>query len=756
MNGIELLALLGLCGLVPIAGVLVMRLHHQEKWQRELVAYVLRFPRGLDPASVVAFLSGLAGLVARRLERPFVVRAVMFETSATAAGIRHHLIMPRTLAQVVLSALRAALPSVSAQPDENYRASHAALAAELGLSDHGRSLAGDRPAVTSNAILASLAPLEPGEQLVVQWSLSPLGPVPVPSTVAGQSVVSEVWDQLRGQSSAHPVDPEVVKAARVKQQAPLFAATVRVGVVASPARARSLLLRVLAAFHTANAPGVHLYRLGRSSARVSAALREHRLPLLAWPCTLNALELSGLLAFPVGQVTLAGLQLRGTRQLPPAADIPAAGRVVAQATFPGAERPLALSVPDSMRHLHVLGPTGVGKSTLLLGLITQDMAAGHGVVVIEPTGDLVRDVLDRVPVERLGDVIVLDPTDEARPVGLNVLAAGQAAPELVVEHVVGIFHQIYKAFWGPRTDDILRAALLTLVGTPGQTLCEVPLLLTDAGFRRRLVGPVDDPILRQFWGGFEAMTEAERAQAVGPVLNKMRAFLMRRRLRNVLGQAAPAFDLDQALAQRRIVLVPLIKGALGEEAADLLGSLLVARCWQAVQRRAALAPADRPVTFAYIDEFHNYVRLPLGLADVLAEARKLHFGLTLAHQHLGQLSTDLRQAVLANARSRVIFQLAAGDAKTLAADLAPHMDAADLRGLGAFEVAVSLSAGARVAPPATGVTLPAPEPTGLGGMARRRSRLRYGVDRADVEAAIQARHEGRPGPGGVGRREAQS
>jgi hypothetical protein len=431
--------------------------------------------------------------------------------------------------------------------------------------------------------------------------------------------------------------------------------------------------------------------------------------------------------------------------------------VVAQATFPGAERPVALSVTESMKHLHVIGPTGSGKSSLLCGLIAQDMAAGHGVLVIEPSGDLIAEVLDRVPAKRVKDVVILDPADEARPVGFNILTGATTAPELVVDQVVGIFHDLYRTSWGPRTDDILRAALLTLRSEPGATLVELPLLLTDQGFRRRLVGRIDDPVaLGPFWAWYEALGDAERAQAIGPVMNKLRAFLLRRRLRDVLGQAAPAFDLERALAERRIILVPLSKGLLGGEAAALIGALVVARMWQAVLRRSALAPTDRPSTFAYIDEVQNYLRLPTSIADVLAEARKLNLGLTLAHQHLGQLPAEMQKGVLANARSRVVFQASAADAKMLAAELKPHLTAEDLQGLGTYEVAVSLSAGSRVAPPLTGRTLLPPVPTGQSEAARQHSRETYGRDRAEVEAAIRERHEGQLPGGGTGRREVRS
>ncbi len=326
-----------------------------------------------------------------------------------------------------------------------------------------------------------------------------------------------------------------------------------------------------------------------------------------------------------------------------------------------------------------------------------------------------------------------------QPAGLNLLGCTEADRELVVDQIAGIFATLFHAGWGPRTDDILRAALLTLAGVPGMTLVEIPLLLTDAGFRRRLVGRVDDPILAQFWGWFESMSDAERAQAIAPLSNKLRAVLLRRRLRNVLGQAEPRLDLDQALAAQKILLVPLAKGLLGESAAALMGSLVVARVWQAVQRRTALPQGERPVTFAYIDEFQDYLNLPTSVEDVLAQARGLGLGLTLAHQHLGQLPGPLQRGVLANARSRVIFQVTAGDAATFARELTPHLGAEDLQGLDAYEVAVTLSTGARIAPPVTGRTFLPPEPTGYGATARQRSREHYGRDREEVEAAI-------PGP----------
>lgn len=757
---IELASLLFLatCGGFAISGLLLLRARSAARWRSNLVTYALQFPRGLDAGAVTAFMAGLSGLTVPRSRRPFIVRAVVFETAATQAGIAHHLLVSRADSQIVLSSLRAALPGVLVTPDEGYRSVPPTFATEVGLSNDRRPLSVDKSGAVSAHILASLQPLAPGEQLIVQWSARPVGPVPVVPPAAKRPAKQTFFDQLWDGFTARDYNPESVKAARAKQSSPLFICSGRIGAVAKDSRqAAALVSRVLAAFHPASAPGVHLYRRRLSVRLVTRALRERRLPLITYPVVLNASELGVLLGFPVGSMTLPGLSLGGCRQLAPASDIPSFGRVLARATFPGAERPLALSVTDSLRHLHLIAPTGAGKSTLMLGLAVQDMAAGRGIVVVDPKGDLVADVLDRVPPSRIGDICLLDPTDEERPVGLNLLSGATQVPELVADQVVGIFHQLYASSWGPRTADILRSALLTLAGEPGMTLTEVPLLLTDPAFRRRLVGRIDDPVaLGPFWGWFDGLSEAERAQAIGPVMNKLRAFLLSRRLRNVLGQARPRLDLDQALAQRRILLVPLRKGLLGDEAAALIGSLVLTRLWQAVQRRAGTPAAERPVTFAYIDEFQDYLRLPLDMADALAQARGLGLGLTLAHQHLGQLPTAVRDAVLANARSRIIFQLSATDAHTLARELAPHLTATDLGGLGPYEVVASLSTGGRVAPPATGVTLPPPPLTGQAAAAREASRERYGIDRRTVERQIQARHEGRRGDGAVGRREARS
>lgn len=753
MNELTFLLFLLAVGALPITGILMRRAKDAKRWRRELSVYELRFPRGLDGAAVTAFIAGLSGLAADYTRRPFVVRAVMFETSATCDGIRHHLLVPRDAAGMVLANLRATLPGVVVTPDQEYRPALVGAAIELGLSNHRRPLRTGDPAVTSARILAQLQPLSGGERRILQWFVSPMGPPPVENGSSGSSplhtFLTHLWD---GFPSIRQESAEVTRAAIAKQSSPLFIAVPRVGVVAaSSARASRLARQLLSPFRAVSGPGVHFYARRLLAPAVIQALHDHRPPVLTYPAVLNATELTALLGFPLGTVSLPGLRLAGSRQLAPASDIPAGGRIVATATFPGAERPLALSVSDSLRHLHVMGPTGVGKSTLMLSMITQDMQAGRGVVVIEPKGDLVADVLDRVPPERTGDVMVLDLGDTERPVGLNPLAGAHRAPDLATDQILSLFSKLYASSWGNRTADILRVSLRTLAAQPGTSLVDLPLLLTDPAYARRLVARTSDPILRGFWSWYNGLSEGERGAAIGPVMNKLRAWLLSPRLRNVLGQANPRFDLGRALAERKIILLPLSRGLIGGESAALVGSLVVSQLWNAVQGRASLPADQRPVTCAYIDEFQDYLNLPTDLAEILAQARGLGLSLTLAHQHLAQLPAGIREAVLANARSRVLFQLGGSDARTLAKDLAPHLTADDLMGLGAYEIIASLSTGARVAPPVTGRTLPPPPATGQAEAARTASREQYGTTRAEVEAAFQQRHESSSGRRHVGR-----
>lgn len=402
------------------------------------------------------------------------------------------------------------------------------------------------------------------------------------------------------------------------------------------------------------------------------------------------------------------------------------------------DRTVAISEKDSLQHLHVLGPTGVGKSTLLAHLALSDMEAGRGVVVIDPKGDLVTDLLARVPETRRGDVVVLDPTDPC-PVGLNPLAPSDNVQpgdaDLAADSVLSVFHDLYADSWGPRTHDILHASLLSLARRGDASLVMVPLLLTNPGFRRSVTARVikDDPMgLGSFWAWFEGISDAERAMAIAPLMNKLRPILLRPGLRGVFGQRQPKFAMSDVLTNRKILLVSLAKGTLGSEGAKLLGSLVVAQLWRAALGRVALAAQYRRPVMVVIDEVQDYLRLPGDLGDALAQARGLGVGFTLAHQHLAQLPTGLKAAVSANARSRVYFQLAPDDVRAIAKD--GHLELEDFMSLPAFHAYASLHVDGSNPGWASIRTLPLGRATSDPEAIRRDSADQYGRPLSEVEA----------------------
>ena len=396
----------------------------------------------------------------------------------------------------------------------------------------------------------------------------------------------------------------------------------------------------------------------------------------------------------------------------------------------GGRRPVALSVPDARYHLHVMGATGSGKSTLLTNLVLADVDAGRGVVVIDPKGDLVTDLLDRLPEGAESRTVLVDPEDpDAAPV-LNVLSGPD--PDLAVDNLVGIFRSIFSAFWGPRTDDVLRSACLTLLRYAAATgtstcLADVPRLLSDDKFREPRVAVVsaDTVGLGGFWKSYEQMSDASRAQVVGPVMNKLRAFLLRDFVRQVVGRPDSSFDMGTVL-DGAICLVRVPKGILGEETAKLLGSFVVAKVWQTATHRARVGQAARVDCSLVVDEAQNFLHLPRSFDEMLAEARGYRLSMVLAHQHLGQLPRELRDAISANARTKVWFTMSPEDAHALGRHVAPEISEHDLSHLGAYVAAARLVVGGEETPAFTLRTRAAPEPK---------------PGRADaVRAANQARH----------------
>lgn len=520
------------------------------------------------------------------------------------------------------------------------------------------------------ALLArALTHTGPREELSLQLALRPASAAtrPLGSGLFHRSVSARDVDRRRGESGRQASS----------RRDPVFACRIAISARATTAsRARSLLCELEPSVRVLSAGSA--IQLGRARYRNGSQLSR---PSVFEKAEVTPSELAVL--FPLAPIVAAanaaslhdtenGERLLGVRAQASAVDV-------------------RLSLAQSRHHLHLLGPTGTGKSTLLLNLAAQDVTAGRGCAVLDPKGDLIRDLLERIPRSRLGDVVYLGPDEGARAVGINPLALGlDEDPNLAAENALSIFKRIYEDNWGPRTDDVLKSCLLTLVAAPGSTLAHIPALLTDANLRRRLTAHVDDAIgVGGFWRWYERLSEAKRLEATAPLLNKLRDFLLRPTLRRLLCQQRSTVDLRALMDRGGILLADLGMGRWGESASALAGSFLVARLWQAALSRQSLSEERRRDFLLYVDEFQSFLGIGGPFADALAQARGLRLSLTIANQHLGQLPREIREAVAANARSRIVFRCAAPDAAALAPEFQP-LEPTMLVALRPFEAAARL------------------------------------------------------------------
>ena len=323
------------------------------------------------------------------------------------------------------------------------------------------------------------------------------------------------------------------------------------------------------------------------------------------------------------------------------------------------------------RHLYIVGKSGSGKSTFLFNLAMGDIMAGEGVAVIDPHGDLALDILDAMPRSRINDVCYLDVTDTERPVGFNpVTRIAPARRALAAAGIVSAFKHLWSDSWGPRLEHFLFHGVAALVSREHATLIDLPRIYTDDNFRHHVLRSVSDPATARFWHEeFPSYTKTFRSEAVAPILNKAGQFIASPQLRLILGQVAPRLDLRFTMDNRRILIANLAKGAIGEQASNLLGSLLVSHLQFNAMARGALPPQDRVPFFVHVDEFQSFSSD--AFASLLSEARKFATHFALANQYTDQLPNAVRAAVIGNAGTLVVFRVGSRDSELLAPEFRP-------------------------------------------------------------------------------------
>jgi len=411
-----------------------------------------------------------------------------------------------------------------------------------------------------------------------------------------------------------------------------------------------------------------------------------------------------------------------------------------------------IKAKDRLRHLYVIGKTGMGKSTLLENMAIQDIQNGEGIAVIDPHGSMAEKILDYVPEHRVKDVLYFAPFDMEFPIAFNVMEdIGADKRHLVVNGLMSTFEKIWVDAWSARMAYILSNTLLALLEYPGSTLLGVNRMLSDKEYRRKVVENIKDTSVKAFWvDEFGKWTEKFIAEAIPAIQNKVGQFTSNPLVRNLLGQPQSSFDIRKMMDEKKILIVNLSKGRVGEGNANLIGSMLITKIYLAAMSRADASEVELnklPNFYLYVDEFQSFANK--SFADILSEARKYKLSLTIAHQYIEQMEEEVRDAVFGNVGTMVTFRVGAFDAEVLEKEFAPVFTAEDLVNLGFAQIYLKLMIDGVSSQPFSSTT--------LGPIARPEisfkkevidaSHSQFARPRKEVEEMIAKFHEeGRPDP----------
>lgn len=581
-------------------------------------------------------------------------------------------------------------------------------------------------------LIAAMSAFEPGEMGLFQVLFEPA------YAPWGEGMV-----QVSTQADGTPVfrnRPDLAREAALKSRSPLYAVVLRLVACAEESeRAWAMLAPMMVALNCLARPGGnHLVPLAMDDYPPEAQEEDilmrqsHR-----WGMLLSQDELLSLVRLPDdGALSRKLRQDAGNTRAFPGSS--ASGLFLGWNDHAGRRSEVFLTPEQRVRHLHVIGGTGTGKTTFLMNLIRQDMEGGEGFALLDPHGDLADELLSRVPAHRIDDVVLIDAGDEEFSVGFNILTArSDYEKTLLASDLVSVFQRLSTS-WGDQMTVVLRNAILAFLEHPeGGTLADVQRFLLEPDYRNAVLDQVNDADVVYYWR--KGFPQLGGSKSIGPVLTRLQTFLSPKPIRHMVGQKTGRLDIQAIMDSGKILLAKLPRGLMGAENSYLLGSLLAARIQQAAMSRQRMPEGERRLFTLYVDEFQNFVTP--SMAEILSGGRKYRLSLVLAHQELAQISRNdaVGSAVLANAGTRVVFRVGDSDARELAKGFTHfEPEALQSQGIGKAVVRVERS------DQDFNLTVPFEPSTHAGGEERRleviaRSRAQYAISRSDIKAQASQR-----------------
>jgi hypothetical protein len=467
----------------------------------------------------------------------------------------------------------------------------------------------------------------------------------------------------------------------------------------------------------------------------------------------NTEELSSFYHLPLKSAETPNILWLNAKHAPAPADLPSEGIILGENIYRAETKEIKIKRSDRRRHSYIIGKSGVGKSKLIASMAIQDILNGEGICILDPHGDLIEDIILRIPPERAEDVILFAPADTERPLGLNLLEYDPAYPEqktFVINEMIKIFDKLYdlKATGGPVFEQYMRNAMLLIMDDPesGSTLMEVPRVLADADFRRMKLERCKDHTVVDFWKkeAEKAGGEAALANVVPYVTSKLTSFISNDTMRPIIGQQKSSFNIRRVMDDKKILLLDLSKGRVGEMNTYLLGMILVSKILMSALSRSGLKEDKRNGFYLYIDEFQNFTTD--SVCSILSEARKYNLNLIMAHQYIGQLTQNqnsaIKEAVFGNVGTILSFKIGSEDAEFLEKEFLPVFNQYDLINIEKYTAYVKLLIDNTASRPFSMKTLwplPGIERENVASKIKALSRLKYGQDRSIIEADIKER-----------------
>lgn len=745
---------------------------------QQMVAYDLTFlqiklpkENELEVKAAEHLFSSLWGI-----KRPFFTGLlkgqyrVSLEIVSKENGIGFYVVVPDEIVSLVEKQIHGTYPEAEidiVNPNEIWDRGEFTSVTELKLSAHSFypiKKYEDMKADSIGTITSAMSKVEKDEVLAIQYVAQPASDA---WKNAGQHFVSGVHAKANNPKNSAHVDTGFVEAVNEKIAQPGFHVAIRiVSIAKDKATADTHIKNVATAFEQFTEVRYNRFKKRRFKKDIKIVddfiyrrikVREVFVPLLNIDLyrntsVLNTVELATVFHFPNKEVQTPNIMWLGARRSEAPTELPETGTYLGKSIFRGVEKKIYISPEDRARHFYVVGQTGTGKTKLMTFMALQDIKNGEGVAFIDPHGPDADELLEKIPKERMDDVIYFDPSDFERPMGMNLLEAkSEEEQHLLVNSFIELLYKLYdpnrQGIMGPQLERAVRNNMLTAMCDPEGTMIDVLRLLIDDEYYKKFLPMLEDPMVRRYWTDEQAKTTANRkGEMMGYFVSKFDRLVSEKIMRNMVGQPKSSFNFHDVMAKKKILIVKLAKGKIGEENSNFLGLLIVPRILAAALARTRLVEQGQefPPFYLYVDEFQNYATPDF--ATILAEARKYKLNLIVGHQFIGQLDDTVKEAVFGNVGTMAVFRVGIEDAEFLETHFEPTFTKNDLANNPVGHCYMRLLVEGKPTRPFSMATdwdliqkQNAEKSAETGAAIRELSRMRYGRPREEVEAFINKR-----------------